>query len=364
MVRQKKIRLAINGFGRIGRAAFKIALEKPEIEVVAINDLADVKVYAHLLKYDSVYGTYERDISVEEGGKRITREGREVQAKHLSGSQGEPDYLVVDGRNVLWISEKDPSQLPWKKLNVDVVLECTGRYTNDGSANVHRAAGAKRVVISAPTKGGEIETFLRGVNEGSYQNQEVISNASCTTNSTSPIAAVMQENFGIVKAMMTTIHAVTAEQNLVDGAPPGLHPDLRRGRSALVNMVPTTTGAAISTTEVIPELKGLFDGLAIRVPIIVGSLSDFTFLVKKKTTVEWVNKTFEQATSSPQYRGVIDVAYEPLVSTDIVKNSHSAIVDLTLTKVVDGDLVKVVAWYDNEWGYSHRLVEMAIHVAK
>ncbi len=328
-------RIAINGFGRIGRAAFRILQDKADVEVVCINDLGEPKVLAHLLKYDSAYGIFQKNISVED------------------------NYLVVDDKKTLITAEKDPTLLPWQKLNVDVVIECTGRFTKDDASLAHVQAGAKKVVVSAPTD-GTIPTFLKGVNADQYIGQNAISNASCTTNSLAPVISIMHKNFKILKSMMTTIHAVTAEQNLVDGAPPGLHPDLRRARSALTNMIPTTTGAAKAVTKVIPDLKDKFDGLAIRVPILVGSLSDITMLVEKKTTVDEVNNAFLEAKKNPFYKDVIDVTFEPLVSSDIVKSPFSSIVDLSLTKVVDGDLVKVMAWYDNEWGYSNRLVEMAL----
>ncbi|MCL5003848.1 MAG: type I glyceraldehyde-3-phosphate dehydrogenase [Patescibacteria group bacterium] len=357
-------RIAINGFGRIGRNALKIALKKPELEVVAVNDLTNARVLAHLLKYDSAYGAYPEEVRIEEDGKIVGLEGGMSQPEHFVKSSAKESYILVGDRRVRMVCEKDPSLLPWKDLKVDVVLECTGRMTKDGAAAVHINSGAKRVVVSAPTKGGNVETFLLGVNSNNYSNQEIISNASCTTNCISPVASIMVSKFGVLKAMMTTIHAMTAEQNLVDGLPPQLHEDLRRGRSAPFNIVPTTTGAAIATTEVVPELKGLFDGLAVRVPVLVGSLSDFTFLLKKKVTAAEVNDAFIRAKDQPFYRGILGVCEEPLVSSDIVGSPFSSIVDLTLTRVIDGDLVKVVAWYDNEWGYSNRLVELALVVGR
>ena len=352
-------RIAINGFGRIGRNALRIALEKSEVEVVAINDLAGARVLAHLLKYDSVYGTYPKEIQVEEDGKIVETEGLTTQSDHFTKTGYSESYLVVDGKRIKVLAEKDPSKLPWKELNVDVVLECTGRLTEGEAASVHLKSGARKVIVSAPTKGEGVKTFLLGVNSDQYDGESVISNASCTTNCISPVASIISAKFGILKAAMTTIHAYTAEQNLIDGLPPALHEDLRRGRAAAFNIVPTTTGAAISTAEVIPQLKGLFDGLAIRVPVIVGSLCDFTFLTKRKVTVDEVNQAFIKAKDNPFYKVVIDTSLEPLVSSDIIGSVYSAVVDLTLTKVIDGDLVKVVAWYDNEWGYSNRVVEMA-----
>ncbi len=326
----KKIRIAINGFGRIGRAAFKIALEHPSLEVVAVNDLTDTETLAYLLRFDSVYGKY---------GRKVSHTAQE---------------LVVDGTRFPVIAEKDPTKLPWKKMSVDVVIESTGRFVKKDLAAQHITAGAKRVIISAPPKGGGVETIVLGVNEGALSDQGVISNASCTTNCIAPVAKVISRAFGIKKAMMTTIHSYTADQNLVDGP----HKDLRRARAAAHNIVPTTTGAAISTAETIPELKGLFDGLAIRVPTIDGSLADFTFLVKKKVTVEQINTALKNAARTNELKGVLEVTEDPIVSSDIIGNTHSSIVDLSLTKVVDGDLVKVIAWYDNEMGYAHRLIEL------
>lgn len=358
------IKVAINGFGRIGRSAFKIAYNNPEIEVVAINDLTDPKVLAHLLKYDSNYGVYANNVSIEEDGKVVHTEGNAAPKAHLEkGSEGN-HYLVVNGKKTVVLSQKDPALLPWGALGVDVVLECTGRFTNDNDAAIHVKAGAKKVLVSAPMKGGSNQTYLLGVNLDKYSGEQVVSNASCTTNCISPVASIIHSRFGILKASMTTIHALTAEQNLVDAPPPGLHPDLRRARAGGFNLVPTTTGAAVATTEVIPELKGLFDGLAIRAPIAVGSISDFTILTKRPVTVEEVNAAFLEAKEQPLYKGIVDATYEPLVSSDIVGSSFSAIVDLSLTKVIDGDLLKIIAWYDNEWGYSNRLVELAVQVAK
>jgi glyceraldehyde 3-phosphate dehydrogenase len=331
------LRVAINGFGRIGRNAFKAGFGRNDIEFVAINDLTDTKTLAYLLRYDTVYGRY---------GKEVTQD---------------TNHLVVDGKEIKTFAEKDPSKLPWKKLDIDVVLECTGVFLTEDKAKLHVDAGAKRVIISAPNKGGNVNTYVLGVNAAGYGNNELIlDNASCTTNCISPVAAIMHAAFGVQKAMMTTIHAYTADQVLVDGP----HKDLRRGRSAAQNIVPTTTGAAVATTETIPELKGLFDGLAIRVPVACGSLSDITFLLKKDATVEEINNAFKAAKKNPLYSHILDVTEDPIVSSDIVGSPFSSIVDLSLTKVVDGNLAKVIAWYDNEWGYSNRLVEMALEVGK
>ncbi|TXH07334.1 MAG: type I glyceraldehyde-3-phosphate dehydrogenase [Candidatus Moraniibacteriota bacterium] len=328
----EKKRVAINGFGRIGRAAFKIALEKPEIEIVAINDLTEASVLAHLLAHDTAYGQYAKTVTA---GER---------------------KLVVDGKEYPVYAEPDPLKLPWKALAIDVVLECTGRLTDRDAIAQHIEAGAKHVILSAPSKGddGAVPTFLIGVNADGYAGETMISNASCTTNSLAPVAKVLHERFGIEKALMSTIHSYTADQSLQDGP----HRDLRRARAAAQNIVPTTTGAAIAVTQVIPELKGHFDGLSFRVPTVVVSLTDFTFLLKKKTTVQEINTALTEASRNPRYAHVLAVTSEPLVSSDFIGNPHSSIVDLSLTKVIDGDLVKIVAWYDNEWGYSNRLVEM------
>ncbi len=349
------IRVAINGFGRIGRNAFKVYFDKHRdaMQVVAVNDLVDATVLADLLKYDSISRTWNRKI---EGAKLIEDIKTAVDGQ-LVGK------ITVDGVEVATYATKDPSLLPWKDLKVDVVIESTGRFTDQEGLQNHITAGAKKVVLSAPAKGGTVGTFLMGVNEDTYKGEAIINNASCTTNSIAPVAKIMNDAFGIQKGMMTTVHAVTAEQNLVDGPPPGGKAnDLRRARAAFVNIIPTTSGAAISTTEAIPELKGKFDGMALRVPVAVGSISDFTFLLSKKVTVEEVNKVFEEAAADEPFVGVLAVTREPLVSTDIIGRSESSIVDLSLTQVVDGDLVKVFAWYDNEYGYSNRLIEQVIAV--
>ncbi len=332
------MRIAINGFGRIGRNAFKAGWGKKGLEFVVVNDLMKPEVLAHLLKHDSVFRTWDHEVSFDEKN------------------------IIVDGKKVLVVAEKEPAKLPWKDLKIDVVMECTGRFVSKELAEGHLTAGAKRVVISAPAK--EAPTFLMGVNSDQLGAETIINNASCTTNSIAPVAQIISEVFGIKKAMMTTVHSVTAEQNLVDGPPPAGHPDLRRARSALINMVPTTTGAAIATTEAVPELKGLFDGLAVRVPTIDVSLSDFTFLLKKRVTVDEVKDAFRQAAAGKRYKGIVGVTDLPLVSSDFIGSTYSTVVDLPLIKVVDGDLVKVFAWYDNEWGYSHRLVELVEKIGK
>lgn len=347
----KKIRVAINGFGRIGRNAFKVGVEKhlDQLDFVAINDLTTPQVLAHLLKYDSAYGKWNKEVSFDD---------------HPSTSLGTGN-IIVEGKKYPILKEKEPSKLPWKDLNVDVVIESTGRFTDEEGMRQHLHAGAKKVVLSAPSRSSSVGTYLIGVNEAQYQGQELINNASCTTNSVATVAAIIQEIFGIQKALMTTVHGVTAEQNLVDGPPPGGKAnDLRRARAAYVNIIPTTTGAAISTTEAIPELKGKFDGRALRVPVITGSISDFTFLLAKKTSVEEVNQAIKKACDDERWRGIVAWTEEPVVSTDIIGRSESAVVDLSLTQVVDGDLLKVFAWYDNEYGYSNRLIEMALYVGR
>ncbi|MFA5358444.1 MAG: type I glyceraldehyde-3-phosphate dehydrogenase [Patescibacteria group bacterium] len=332
----QKTRVAINGFGRIGRAAFRIAFGKNNLEIVAINDLTDNKTLAHLLKYDSVFRTYDKKVGFD--GKN----------------------LVVNGKKIPCLAEKDPSKLPWKKLGVDVVLECTGAFREEKEVMAHIKAGAKKIIISAPVKGDGVNTYVLGVNSANYKGEKIIDNASCTTNCISPVVQVIQSKFGILKATMTTIHSYTADQRLID-AP---HKDLRRARAAGVNMIPTTTGAAVATTKTIPELKGLFDGLSIRVPTIDVSISDITMLIKKNVTEKEVNNALITASKTPRYKGILAVTEEELVSGDFIANPASAIVDLALTKVVDGNLLKVVAWYDNEWGYSNRLVEMISVVNK
>ncbi|MBI2445487.1 type I glyceraldehyde-3-phosphate dehydrogenase [Candidatus Micrarchaeota archaeon] len=326
------VRIAINGFGRIGRTAFKIAFDKG-MEIVALNDLTKVNELAYLLKHDSNYGLYTRDVQVD------------------------GNDLLVDGKRIKGLTERDPEKLPWKEMKIDVVLECTGRYTEKSEAEKHLKAGAKKVIISAPAKGG-VDTLVLGVKNTTKES--VVSNASCTSNCIIPVMAVLDEQFGVQKAAMSTIHAYTQDQHLHD-AP---HKDLRRARAAAENIVPTSTGAASATGDVLPAMKGKFDGMAFRVPVPVVSLSDFTVLTKKKVTVEQVNEAFKKAAASARFKGILAVTEEALVSSDFKGNPYSSIVDLGLTKVIDGDLVKVVAWYDNEFGYSNRLVELAEKLAK
>jgi glyceraldehyde 3-phosphate dehydrogenase len=333
-----KTRIAINGFGRIGRCAFKIAFERSDVEVVAINDLTDTKTLAHLLKHDSSYGTYQHDVSFDEAG------------------------IVVNGQHIKVLAEKDPAALPWGAHGVDVVIECTGFFVDPAKARAHiDPAGAKKVIISAPAKGEGADTIVLGVNEDKIDSStDVISNASCTTNCITPVAAVVESHFGIEKAMMTTIHSYTASQRLQD-APAK---DLREARAAAENIVPTTTGASIAAAKALPALEGIFGGLSIRVPTPVVSLADFTFVTKKKVTIEEVNDVFKKAAKEPYYQGILGVTEEELVSSDFKGDSHSATIDLKLTQVTGGNMLKVIAWYDNEWGYSNRLVELVADAGK
>jgi glyceraldehyde 3-phosphate dehydrogenase len=330
-------KVAINGFGRIGRNAFKIAFDRSDIELVAINDLTDTRTLAHLLKHDTNYGAYAHEVGYDDAG------------------------IIVDGKHIKVLAEKDPAALPWKDLGVEIVIESTGFFVDPAKAHAHIDAGAKRVVISAPAKGEGADTIVLGVNEDKLQNStEVVSNASCTTNCITPVAAIIEAKFGIAKAMMTTVHSYTASQRLQD-APAK---DLREARSAAENIVPTTTGASIAAAKALPALKDKFGGLSVRVPTPVVSMSDFVILTKRKVTVDEVNEAFKEAAKNPFYQGILDVTEEELVSSDFIGNSHSAIIDLKLTAVVDGDMLKVVAWYDNEWGYSNRLVEEVADLGK
>ena len=329
-------KIAINGFGRIGRNAFKLAFERDDIEVVAINDLTDTKTLAHLLKYDSTYGQYFHDVDYTDNS------------------------LKINGKEIRVYAEREPKNLPWKELGIDVVIEATGLFVDPAKAKVHLETGAKKVIISAPAKGEGAKFVVLGVNEQELTlDDDIISNASCTTNCIAPVMAILEREFGIEKSLMTTVHSYTASQRLID-APAK---DLREARAAAENIVPTSTGAAIATAKVIPSLKGKFDGLSVRVPTITVSLSDITALLKRDTTKEELNEVFKKASKEPFYQGILAVSEEPLVSSDFKGNSHSCIVDLELTNVVSGNLLKIVAWYDNEWGYSNRLVEIVADVA-
>jgi len=333
-----KTRVAINGFGRIGRNAFKIAFERSDIEIVAINDLTSPETLAHLLKHDTNYGTYENNVSFDAKG------------------------IIVKKQHIPVLAEKDPAVLPWKNMNVDVVIESTGFFVDPAKAKAHIDAGAKKVVLSAPAKGEGATTVVLGVNDEKLEiAEDIISNASCTTNCITPVADVIESNFGIEKAMMTTIHSYTASQALQDG--PGAK-DKREMRSAAENIVPTTTGASKAAGLALTSLEGIFGGMSVRVPTPVVSLSDFVIITKKKVDVESVNKAFKKASREPFYQGILAVTEEELVSSDFIGNSHSAIVDLKLTAVIGDNMLKVVAWYDNEWGYSNRLVEVVADVGR
>jgi glyceraldehyde 3-phosphate dehydrogenase len=333
----KKIRVAINGFGRIGRAFLKIAWERSEIEIVAINDLGSIDNLAYLLRHDTVYRNWGHDVKVSDGN------------------------IVIDGKEVKFVSEKDTTKLPWKDLDIDVVVESTGLFTAYDKAKFHIDDGAKKVVISAPAKGsdGSVngETILLGVNEEKFGTCDITSNASCTTNASSPLIAIMHETIGIEKAILNTVHGYTASQSLVDGPS---KKDLREGRAAAQNIVPSSTGAAIAVTKAFPELEGLFDGISIRVPVPAGSIVDVTFIAKRETSAEEVNEILKKASQDPRWEKIFAVTEEPLVSSDILGNSHASIADLEMTRVVGGNLVKVMGWYDNEMGYTYTLVDHVI----
>lgn len=349
------IRVAINGYGRIGRVAHRVILEKhsQEIDVVAINagSSTDIKGWMLLLKYDTAYGHLSRDIKYQILNSKY---------KDYIGS------IVIDGKEIPVFSQKDPTLLPWRDLNVDVVIESTGHFTAEEKLKTHLDAGAKSVVLSAPAKEGdpsassgqEVPTYVLSVNAKDYKGEKLINNASCTTNCITPVAKVIVDNFGVEKAMMTTIHGYTSDQRLQDGG----HKDYRRARAAAENIIPTSTGATIAATQALPELAGIFNGLAIRVPVAVGSLSDFTFLLKRNTTVDEVNEIFKKEVLKTEYQGILEVTEDPIVSSDVIGNPHSAIVDLSLTQVVGGNMLKVIAWYDNEYGYCNRLVEEVVMV--
>lgn len=339
-------RIAINGFGRIGRLFFRQAFGQKGLDIIAINDLGDIENLAYLLKYDSVYRTYGKKVEVQRDG------------------DGGTGYLVVDGKKIKVVQEKELSKLPWKYLKIDVVVESTGVFESFEKAAPHvTAAGAKKVVISAPAKDEEGvsggKTVLMGVNEDALKTCQISSNGSCTTNATHPVIAVLMENPGIQKAVLSTVHGYTATQNLVDGPTKGK--DYRRGRAAAVNISPSFTGAALSVTRPLPELQGKFDGLAYRVPIVTGSLADITFVAKRKTSVEEINEILKKAASSKRWNGILSVTEDQIVSSDIIGMSYASLIDLQYTKVIDGDLVKVLSWYDNEYGYVTTLVD---HVRK
>ena len=328
-------KIAINGFGRIGRAVFKVALANDDVEVVAINDLGDIENLSYLLRYDSVYGRYSQEVELRDG------------------------EMIVGGHSVRVLQEPEPANLPWGDLDIDVVIESTGFFTEEEKARGHITAGAKKVLISAPSKSDGIATVVMGVNDDDADGKDILSNASCTTNCTAPVIGALHSAFGVEKALLTTVHAYTSSQSITDGPS---KKDARRGRAAAINMVPASTGAAIAATKAIPDLVGKFDGVAIRVPVPVVSISDMTCLLAKDVTVESVNRALKDASENPLHKGVLAVTDEPVVSTDFIGDPHSAIVDLPMTRVADGNLVKVMAWYDNEWGYSNRLVDQVIAI--
>lgn len=327
-------RVAINGLGRIGRAALKIIQEQPDLELVAVNDLTAPDGLAYLLKYDTVYGRYEKEVRQEAG------------------------QLVVGGHAIRALQERAPEKLPWGDLGVELVFECTGVFTARSDLEKHLQAGARRVILSAPGKGEELVTVVHGVNQA--EDAQIVSCASCTTNCITPVIEVFGRRIGLHKAIMTTIHAYTASQALVDGPAS----KWRSGRAAAVNFVPASTGAAQATTKALPQYQGKFDGVAIRGPVAVGSLADITILAARATSVEEINQIFQEEAESERYRGVLGVVSDPIVSSDIIKDPHGSLFDLTMTQVVDGDLVKVMSWYDNEWGYASQMVREGAQLLK
>ncbi|MBD3263778.1 MAG: type I glyceraldehyde-3-phosphate dehydrogenase [Candidatus Omnitrophica bacterium] len=327
-------KVAINGLGRIGRATLKIVMGEDNLDLVAVNDLVPVENLVYLLRQDSVYGRYERKIEARTGS------------------------IVIDGKEIKVFSSKDPSQLPWKDLGIDVVFECTGIFTKGEDLKKHIEAGAKNVILSAPAKSEDVPTVVHGVNTAG-EGSKSFSCASCTTNCITPVVEIMKRRIGIKKAIMTTIHAYTSTQNIVDGP----SKKLRRGRAAAVNFVPTSTGAAKATAKALPELKGKFNGIAVRGPVPVGSVADIVFVTERDVSEEEVNKIFKEEAASDKYKSILGVSEESLVSTDIIKDPRASVVDLEMTQVVDGNLVKVISWYDNEWGYSSQMVKEARRIS-
>ncbi len=330
-------RAAINGLGRIGRAAFKIISEKNDLDLVAVNDLVPTDNLAYLIKHDTVYGRYEKEIIYTD------------------------DSFIMDGKTIKVLNEKNPEMLPWKELEVDIVFECTGFFTKKEDMMKHIKAGAGHVILSAASKSEDVVTVVYGVNQPDDEaNLEFISCASCTTNCVTPVVEILGRRIGIKKALMTTVHAYTASQAIVDSP----NKKFRRGRAAAANFVPTTTGAAIATTRALPQYKNKFDGVAIRGPVPAGSISDLVFITDRKTSVDEINKIFKEEAGTDRYKGIVYASDEEIVSSDIIKDSHASIVDLTMTHVVDGDLVKIMSWYDNEWGYANQLVREGVRMAK
>ncbi|MBI3631966.1 MAG: type I glyceraldehyde-3-phosphate dehydrogenase [Candidatus Vogelbacteria bacterium] len=334
-----KIKVAINGFGRIGRQFFKVAIAREDLEIVAINDLGDISNLAYLLEFDSVYGRFNGEVKVGDG------------------------TIIVNGKTIKFLQETDATKLPWAFLGIDVVIESTGRFTSYDKAKVHLDAGAKRVVLSAPAKDDQTPTSTPNVNVAACGASKITSNASCTTNSITPLAAILSKNPGIKYSMVSTVHGYTAEQSLVDGPMPALHKDFRRGRAAGVNIVPTSSGATLAAARAVPYMKDKFDGLALRVPVPAGSILDFNFVSLRPTSVEEINNILIEESKKPEWQGIFTVTDRPLVSSDVLGNPHGAIVDLNLTRVVGGELVKVMAWYDNEMGYANMLYKHIIGLA-
>jgi len=327
-------RVVINGLGRIGRATLKVLLDTPELELAALNDIGAPENIAYLLKYDTVYGRYERSVEAREDG------------------------LAIDGKEYPLFRERDPAKLPWGKLGVDLVFECTGVFTRKEDLAKHLQTGAHHVILSAPSKSPELLTVVYGVDRHANGHAQIVSCASCTTNCITPVVEIVGRRIGVRKAIMTTIHAYTATQAIVDS--PHKYP--RRGRAGAANLVPTSTGAAVATTKALPQYQGLFDGIAIRAPVAVGSIADIVLLTARKTTVEEVNQVFRDEATGEQYRGVLGVTEDPIVSSDIIRDPRASVIDLGMTRVVDGDLLKVLAWYDNEWGYSAQMVREAVQM--
>ncbi len=327
-------RIAINGMGRIGRAALKVILDTPELELVAVNDLVTVHNVAYLLKYDSVYGVYEKDVTHDD------------------------NHLIINGKKIKYYSNRNPEELPWKENSIDIVIESTGFFTQREDAAKHITAGAATVVISAPTKSADTPTVVHGVNSDAGKTS-IFSCASCTTNNISPVVEVLGRRIGIKKAIMTTVHAYTASQNMVDSVS---KKNYRMGRAGAANIVPTSTGAAIATTKALPQFANKFDGVALRVPIPVGSISDMTFVTERPVTVEEVNAILEEESVTARYAKVLSTTYEPIVSSDIVKSPFASTVDLSMTRVVDGDLLKVMTWYDNEWGFTNQMIRQVLEI--
>ena len=338
----KKTKVAINGFGRIGRSFMRVSFSREEIDIVAINDLGDVNNLAYLLRYDTTYGKSELEINTKK--------------------EGEKTYLIVNGKEIAFYSQKDPALLPWKEDGVDVVVESTGFFTEYGKAKAHLDAGAKKVVVSAPIKGEPVEgisggTILMGINDTTLGDVQISSNASCTTNAAGSLIQILHDSIGIEKAVLNTVHGYTATQGLVDSPN---KKDFRKGRAAAQNIIPSTTGAAIAVTKVIPDLEGNFDGIALRVPVLTGSIADITFIAKRDTTVEEVNDILRKAAEENKWKKVFAVTDEPIVSADIIGSPYAALADLNFTRVVGGNLVKVMSWYDNEIGYTNTLVDHVI----